>query len=246
MPGYLQEIFSSVQGEGPYVGCRQIFVRFAGCNWDCAYCDTPDQTNPVSFLLEPTPGQRNFIMLSNPREPEELAGILHQYFDLSRHHSISLTGGEPLVHADYIKALVKLISGTRQGIFLETNGTMPAELAKVINHIAIISMDIKLASATGRATPWDLHREFLKIAARQEVYLKIVVSDATKDEELHQAAKLMAELSPRAELVLQPVTPRSGIVPPSADRILWMQEQALAYVANVRVIPQTHRMMGQL
>ncbi|RYD04476.1 hypothetical protein N752_13975 [Desulforamulus aquiferis] len=32
----IQEIFSSIQGEGPYVGCRQIFIRFTGCNWQCA------------------------------------------------------------------------------------------------------------------------------------------------------------------------------------------------------------------
>ena len=36
----LIEIFSSVQGEGKYVGCRQIFIRSAECNLNCAYCDT--------------------------------------------------------------------------------------------------------------------------------------------------------------------------------------------------------------
>ena len=36
----ISEIFDSIQGEGPYVGCRQIFIRFCGCNILCDYCDT--------------------------------------------------------------------------------------------------------------------------------------------------------------------------------------------------------------
>lgn len=160
MYGYLQEIFSSVQGEGPYVGVRQIFVRFAGCNWDCAYCDTPKQATPPSCFMEPVPGQPELIHLENPLEPQQVTKLIRQYFALDLHHSVSLTGGEPLLHADYIQALAKGLAGTQRGIFLETNGTLPEELLKVLNDIAIISMDIKLKSSTGTETPWEVQENF--------------------------------------------------------------------------------------
>ena len=40
MPAHLVEVFSSFQGEGLYVGQRQLFIRFAGCNLRCRFCDT--------------------------------------------------------------------------------------------------------------------------------------------------------------------------------------------------------------
>ncbi|MDX9694125.1 MAG: 7-carboxy-7-deazaguanine synthase QueE, partial [Methanothermobacter sp.] len=47
----IMEVFSSIQGEGLLVGCRQIFIRFAGCNLNCKYCDTPESRNPQSGEL---------------------------------------------------------------------------------------------------------------------------------------------------------------------------------------------------
>jgi len=98
----LVEVFSSVQGEGPYLGVRQLFVRFAQCNLNCAFCDTPwRERQPQQCQVEQTAGHRNFIFLENPVEPAQLAHVLGQ-LDLARHHSVSLTGGEPLLYSDYI------------------------------------------------------------------------------------------------------------------------------------------------
>ncbi len=243
---YLQEFFSSVQGEGPFVGCRQVFIRLAGCNWTCAYCDTPTDPAPETWVLEKTPGCRDFMTLPNPVEPQQLAEIVACHYDLTLHHSVSLTGGEPLLHTHFLKELIPRISGTRAGIFLETNGTLPGELSSVIHCIDIVSMDIKLESSTKTKTPWDVHKEFLAIASQKKVYVKVVISAATKEAEIEQTGKLIGSIDPEIELILQPVTAKGGIGAGSVDRVLKFQEQALKVLKNVRVIPQTHLMMGQL
>ncbi|SHJ94189.1 7-carboxy-7-deazaguanine synthase QueE [Desulforamulus aeronauticus] len=243
---YLQEIFSSVQGEGPYVGCRQIFIRFAGCNWSCAFCDTPSNEKPEVFTIENSPGQRDFTTHTNPMSAEALSAILKERYKITEHHSISFTGGEPLLQTEFLATLIPFIKGTRQGIYLETNGTLPEKLANIIDSIDIVSMDIKLQSSTGIVTPWDLHHRFLQVAAQRKVYVKIVITSETAVKEIQRAAELIGRVDSGIELVLQPVTPKGGCQIPAVDQILKLQQIALDHLANVRVIPQTHLMMGQL
>ena len=44
----IKEIFASIQGEGPYVGVKQLFIRFCACNLNCDYCDTPFLPNNIN------------------------------------------------------------------------------------------------------------------------------------------------------------------------------------------------------
>ena len=46
------EIFSSIKGEGPYVGERQIFIRLKDCNLDCIYCDVDKAKRPLKVKFE--------------------------------------------------------------------------------------------------------------------------------------------------------------------------------------------------
>ena len=61
----IKEVFCSVQGEGPYVGTRQAFVRFSGCNLSCNYCDT-DFANPGTCDYEQVEGSGSFEKIPNP------------------------------------------------------------------------------------------------------------------------------------------------------------------------------------
>ncbi|BCR04978.1 7-carboxy-7-deazaguanine synthase [Desulfuromonas versatilis] len=241
----LIEVFSSIQGEGLLVGCRQIFVRMALCNLSCAYCDTPFEPTD-SCRIEDAPGSGNFRSLRNPVSLETLCTILHQWHLGSPgvHHSISLTGGEPLVQGallrDWVPALKKILP-----VHLETNGTLPEALAPLVPELFSVAMDLKLPSQTGAPFPEREHREFLRLARRTHCQVKVVVGEETPHEEIAAAATLVHQGAPEVPLILQPVT-RDGKITLTSRMLLDMQTLAAAIHPATRVIPQTHRFIGVL
>lgn len=237
------EIFSSIQGEGKYVGCRQVFLRLEECNLNCTYCDTDSKagTHP-NCVVEEGAGTYHLVPYPNPISPERAAELVALAGAGVPHQALSITGGEPLLHASFIRALAPHV---HLPIYLETNGTLYAELKKCIDCVAGISMDIKLPSVTAHPV-WDAHVRFLEIAKVKDTWIKIVVAAESPDSEIDTAVRLVADTAPETMLILQPVTPCGGCMKPSSEQLLKWQETALRRLANVRVIPQTHRMMDML
>src|SRR5258706_12339610 len=94
----LVEIFASVQGEGPWVGERQLFVRFLGCNLDCVYCDAPEtKTKQSHCRVEVEPGTWEFERLQNPFTTAQLMEMLGPYGPAQGFHAVAVPGGEPLL-----------------------------------------------------------------------------------------------------------------------------------------------------
>ena len=77
MQAGVSEIFSSIQGEGKYVGCRQLFIRLIGCNMDCPYCDTDKlaHSNLVPCVLEKCEGYEGDLELKNPLDLNDRADV---------------------------------------------------------------------------------------------------------------------------------------------------------------------------
>lgn len=181
--GRIAEVFDSLQGEGVYLGARQIFVRFFGCNLTCSFCDTK-------------------LHRYTEYEPKELLAEIKLYEN--DYHSISFTGGEPLLQKDFLKEILKLTNHEGYKNYLETNGTLHNELEEIIDYIDVVAMDLKLPSSTGLNNFWQQHRQFLKVASKKETFLKMVICQSTKQKDIIESLRLIKEINKSIILVLQP------------------------------------------
>jgi organic radical activating enzyme len=162
------------------------------------------------------------------------------------HHSISVTGGEPLLYADYLGDWFSRLRPLLP-IHLETNGTMHFALGQVIQYLDYVSMDMKLPSTSGCTEHlWELHRDFLRESVGHNASVKIVISNDSNVGEIHQVCDIITAVDPATPLFLQPLCNIDGGVSISAAHMLRLQEAASSRLQDVRVIPQMHRMLGAL
>ncbi|MBR8834822.1 MAG: 7-carboxy-7-deazaguanine synthase QueE [Stigonema ocellatum SAG 48.90 = DSM 106950] len=253
----LIEVFSAIQGEGLNVGTRQIFIRFALCDLRCHFCDSAHTWDaPANCRREQSPGLRDFEIYSNPVPLATLVEWVERQNQPGLHDSISLTGGEPLLHAQFLmQFLPKVRSITGLPIYLETGGHRPEQLAMILPYLDSVGMDLKLPSTSGESH-WQEHAKFLQLCydAQLEVFVKIVISGNTYASELEQSALLVASVSPEIPVFLQPVTPLEApvgftqipVLAPSPHQVLNWQALMKRFVKRVRVVPQTHKMLNQL
>lgn len=228
----IAEVFSSIQGEGLYVGEYQVFVRFAGCNLKCRYCDTGNLTSKDISI-------------------KALTAKINSLYAGKKCHSISITGGEPLVDTDNLKILLNALRKLKYKVYLETNGSLPLNLKRVIKYIDYLSMDIKLPSAAGlKRALWESHYSFLKIANKKlgknrRLFVKMVITSDVKITEFKKAITIIKKVNREIPLIIQPVTPVNKIKKRVKGKdIIKLLETAKHSLEHVLVIPQIHKILG--
>jgi 7-carboxy-7-deazaguanine synthase len=142
------EIFASIQGEGRYIGRPQVFIRLAGCNLRCSWCDT-------TYAYD---GGRKMSV------SEIVTAVRRLGFK-----GVCVTGGEPMLQAKELRELLGKLKGAGCEVILETNGTIYDKA--VFDKADCVSMDMKPPSSKAKSD----ERLLRKLKAKDQV--KVVIAD---------------------------------------------------------------------
>lgn len=207
------ETFVSINGEGYRVGQLALFIRFRGCNLNCAYCDTQWANEKDCPALEMT--------LEDILETIRASGV----------KNVTLTGGEPLLRHGMAELLTAI--GELEGVSceIETNGSVPVKPFLTIPNRPSFTMDYKL-SASGMEK--KMCRENFSLLEGKDT-VKFVCGSR---EDLERAVEVIEEykLIETCHVYLSPVF---GMIEP-ADMVEFMKERHLNGV-NLQI--QMHKVI---
>jgi 7-carboxy-7-deazaguanine synthase len=244
----LHEVFASIQGEGLWIGQRHIFVRFQGCDISCRYCDTPaahsrelGNADGEFCNVQVRPGEgAEKLRVRNPVNAADLSVLCDRLVIPGPSRPVlSLTGGEPLLQSDF---LVRWLPQMKKNylVYLETSGIHDQPMKALADLVDIVSMDFKLPSATGLRPFWKEHEKFLAASHGKALFVKAVVTRDTTKEDVQTSARIIASADSSVPLVLQPA---GAAFAPLPAMLVDLQNEALQIIADVRVIPQAHKLL---
>lgn len=176
------EKFVSINGEGTKAGQLAVFVRFAGCNLDCNYCDT------------------QWANKSDVKSDTLTEFEIYDYIKSTGVTNVTLTGGEPLLR-DNIEKLLRILSSDKSlYVEIETNGSVDLMPFRDISDNVSFTLDYKLPGSG-----MEKHMNLTNYEdLRREDTVKFVVSHR---EDLDKARQIIEEykLTEKCNVYLSPV-----------------------------------------
>ncbi|MDD6268902.1 MAG: putative 7-carboxy-7-deazaguanine synthase QueE [Oscillospiraceae bacterium] len=206
------EIFSSINGEGTRAGELAVFVRLAGCNLNCSYCDTMWANSADTPFTEMTAQEIKAALLET--------GI----------RNVTLTGGEPLIHENVYELLSVLSDEEDISLEIETNGSVSIEQFAGLENRPIFTLDYKLPSS-GMENKMVLN-ENLPFIEKKDC-IKFVAGSETDLERAFEITEKYG-LTEKCHVYLSPVFGKLG----PAFMVEFMKKNTLN---NVRLQLQLHK-----
>lgn len=194
------ETFVSINGEGTHAGQLAVFVRFAGCNLRCSFCDTAWANEPDVPCTHMT--------------SEQLCEAVQQ----TGVHNVTLTGGEPLLRNGMPALLQQLAQDEKRYIEIETNGSVPLEPFTGISPSISFTMDYKLPGSGMEA---QMCTDNFALLSKQDTVKFVAGSQA----DLERAREVIRQydLTSRCHVYFSPVFGRIEPV----DIVAFMRENVL-------------------
>lgn len=232
----LSEIFTSVEGEGPFFGTKTMFVRMAGCHLGCHWCDT-------GHALDMKSGRSYSI--------NEVKGLIVQLLQPST-YKINFTGGEPLIQYEAVSELAEFLK-QEKGLrtYIESSCFDSSRFAKVLPYIDICKIEFKMSDS--KVVRQEYYNDFLgneikclklAISQRKTTYVKIVVTNSTDIIEFRNIVSKIFENSTAGDLIGFVIQPSYGVDEPTLSKMLSFYDCVYPLYEEVRIVPQLHKLIG--
>jgi 7-carboxy-7-deazaguanine synthase len=231
----LSEIFTSIEGEGILFGTKTMFVRLAGCPFNCYWCDTP-YALPMDSGIEYSIDEVKKI-ISNNLQPNT--------------YKINFTGGEPLVQYEAVIELAKFVRQKGLRVYLESSCYDAGRFAKVLPYMDICKVELKLrdskiVSEKQYNNLLKNEQECLRMAVNngKTTYIKVVVTNSSNLEEFKDIVAEVFKIAKPSELAGFIIQPSYRIDEPTLDVLFGFYDTVYPMYDQVRVVPQLHKVIG--
>lgn len=214
----ISEIFLAPQGEGSLMGRPMVFVRVQGCNFECVWCDTA-YAIPMLGLAK-----SGMAIGAVADEVKRLlpAGVTW----------VSLTGGEPTIHAGFAPLVTKLLDLGLQ-VNVETNASVSLKPFAHLLESVFWSTSPKMASSGMNDRPTPLVDTLLALGSDATWQAKFVIKDQG---DFDEAREECADRGiPQGLIWMQPCTLEGQTLAEYAAQFRWLTELATPFGLNVTV-----------
>lgn len=232
----VSEIFTSIEGEGIFVGKKTLFIRFSGCHLKCRWCDT-------KYALPLDSGTEYQI-----DEIEDL--IIRELQPFT--YKVNFTGGEPLLQTHAVIKLADFIKKqTNLKTYIESSCFDSELFSKVLPYMDICKIEFKTDdSKVVENEVYDnlLLNEIkcleLAVESNKTTYIKIVVTNSTNLESFKNLVYNISKKIRPSDIVGFIIQPSHGVDQPTINKLLDTYDIVQPMFPEVRIIPQLHKEIG--